>query len=257
MPLTPPLCPLLPAAMRGGLCSSELATTVRRTLLCVATLMAIGACRTDDRAVPEPDSARPMVSESDFQKLQSADTVRGLAVDTLHPPVARQSTGTAPQATRAELAALADVLIIPVTGVEPADLVDTFEEARGTRRHGALDILSPRGTPVVSATEGRLMKLHTSENGGFMVYTADASQRFILLYAHLDRYASGLSEGMRLRRGQRLGYVGTTGNAPPNVPHLHFGIARAADVHQWWKGIPVDPLPLLREPVSGAARLTP
>jgi murein DD-endopeptidase MepM/ murein hydrolase activator NlpD len=101
------------------------------------------------------------------------------------------------------------------------------------------------------------MKLHTSENGGLMVYAADASQRFILLYAHLDRYASGLSEGMRLRQGQRLGYVGTTGNAPPNVPHLHFGIARAADVQEWWKGTAIDPLPLLREPASGAAGLTP
>jgi murein DD-endopeptidase MepM/ murein hydrolase activator NlpD len=198
-----------------------------------------------------------MVSENDFQKLQSADTATGLAVGTLDTPVANPPTGTLPRATRSELAALADALIIPVTGVEPSHLVDTFEEARGTRRHDALDILAPRGTPVVSATNGRLMKLHTSENGGLMVYAADASQRFILLYAHLDRYASGLSEGMRLRQGQRLGYVGTTGNAPPNVPHLHFGIARAADVQEWWKGTAIDPLPLLREPASGAAGLTP
>ncbi len=218
--------------------------------------MTICACRTDNQAVGEPDTARPMVSESDFQKLQFADTVRGLAVDTPVAPVVRPSAGKAPQATRTELAALANELIIPVTGVEPDELVDTFEEARGSRQHEALDILAARGTPVVSAANGRLMKLHTSKNGGLMVYAADASQRFILLYAHLDRYASGLSEGMRLRQGQRLGYVGTTGNAPPNVPHLHFGIARAADVQEWWKGTAIDPLPLLREPASGAARPT-
>jgi murein DD-endopeptidase MepM/ murein hydrolase activator NlpD len=248
---------LLPAAFRGVLYASDVARIVRRVSLSAAAVMAIGACRTDDQAAPEPDSARPMVSESDFQKLQSEDTVRGLALDTLVAPVPLPSTGNVPSATRAELVALADALIIPVTGVEPDELADTFEEARGTRRHEALDILSPRGTPVVSAADGRLMKLHTSENGGLMVYAADASERFILFYAHLDRYASGLSEGMRLRRGQRLGYVGTTGNAPPNVPHLHFGIARAADVREWWKGVPIDPLPLLRKPASGAAGLTP
>jgi murein DD-endopeptidase MepM/ murein hydrolase activator NlpD len=248
---------LLPAAIRGVLCASEMAGIVRRVLLSAAAVMAIVACRTDDQSAPEPDSARPMVSESDFQKLQSADTVRGLAVDTPAAPVVRPTTGKAPQATRAELAALANALIIPVSGVEADELVDTFEEVRGTRSHEALDILSPRGTPVVSASDGRLMKLHTSDNGGLMVYAADASQRFILFYAHLDRYASGLSEGMRLRQGQRLGYVGTTGNAPPNVPHLHFGIARAADVEEWWKGTPIDPLPLLREPASDAARRNP
>ena len=95
------------------------------------------------------------------------------------------------------------------------------------------------------------MTLHTSDFGGLMVYAADESERFVLLYAHLDRYAAGLSAGMPLRRGQVLGYVGTTGNAPPDVPHLHFGIARVADVEEWWKGTPVDPLPLLRDSVAG------
>jgi murein DD-endopeptidase MepM/ murein hydrolase activator NlpD len=86
----------------------------------------------------------------------------------------------------------------------------------------------------------------SSANGGLMVYATDASERFILMYAHLDRYASGLTEGMVLRRGDRLGDVGTTGNAPPNTPHLHFAISRAGTVKEWWKGTPVNPLPLLR-----------
>jgi len=131
--------------------------------------------------------------------------------------------------------------------VSPADLPDTFDEMRGggTRRHDALDIPAPRGTPVLSAASGRVLKLFTSENGGLMIYAADSTERFILMYAHLDRYADGLTDGMPLRRGQVIGYVGTTGNAPPDVPHLHFAIVRAQDVREWWRGTPVDPRPLL------------
>jgi murein DD-endopeptidase MepM/ murein hydrolase activator NlpD len=106
--------------------------------------------------------------------------------------------------------------------------------------------MAPRGTPVVSAAEGRLLRLHTSKAGGLMVYAADSTDQFILMYAHLDRYASGLVEGAPLHKGQVIGYVGTTGNAPPNAPHLHFAIARGEPSVQWWKGVAVDPYPLLK-----------
>lgn len=149
--------------------------------------------------------------------------------------------------TLAELAALRAALVVPVQGVPRDRLVRSFSDARGTRTHHALDIPAPRGTPVLSATGGRLLKLFDSEAGGLMVYAADSSGRFVLLYSHLDAYAPGLTEGMPLRRGQPLGTVGTTGNAPPGVPHLHFGIARTRDVEQWWRGLPVDPYALLRE----------
>jgi murein DD-endopeptidase MepM/ murein hydrolase activator NlpD len=162
-------------------------------------------------------------------------------------------TTAAPRPTAEELAALARELAIPVQGVQPAQLVDSFDEARGgTRRHEAIDILAPRGTPVLSAAGGRLLKLYESKNGGLMVYASDPSERFVLMYAHLDRYAEGLAEGMALQRGQRLGDVGTTGNAPANTPHLHFAITRAANVRDWWKGTPVNPRPLLA-PAPGAA----
>jgi murein DD-endopeptidase MepM/ murein hydrolase activator NlpD len=131
--------------------------------------------------------------------------------------------------------------------VRVEDLLDTFNEMRGNRRHEALDIPAPRGTPVLSATDGRVQRLFTSERGGLMIYASDASERFILMYAHLDRYADHLADGDTLRRGQVIGYVGTTGNAPPNLPHLHFAIARSTDVSRWWEGTPVDPLPLLRQ----------
>jgi murein DD-endopeptidase MepM/ murein hydrolase activator NlpD len=145
-------------------------------------------------------------------------------------------------------ATLAGQLIVPVRGIAAADLRDTYDESRGggTRAHEALDIPAPRGTPVVSAVGGRVLKLFDSKAGGNMVYAADSSERFILMYGHLDSYAPGLAEGQPLARGQVIGTVGTTGNAPPNLPHLHFAIARSDDVKVWWKGEPVNPYPLLR-----------
>jgi murein DD-endopeptidase MepM/ murein hydrolase activator NlpD len=152
-------------------------------------------------------------------------------------------------ATSSGSAATLGGLIVPVRGIETSQLRDTYDEMRGgnTRTHEALDIPAPRGTPVLSATGGRVLKLFDSKAGGKMVYAADSSEHFILMYAHLDSYANGLAEGQPLTRGQVLGAVGTTGNAPPNLPHLHFAIARSNDVKVWWKGMPVNPYPLLRE----------
>jgi hypothetical protein len=143
-------------------------------------------------------------------------------------------------------------LIIPVAGVGPDKVPDTFNEMRGSRRHNASDIPAPRGTPVLSADSGRLVKLHTSVAGGLTIYATDPRGRFIYFYAHLDRYRPGLVEGMPLARGDTIGFVGTTGNAPPNVPHLHFAIARVDSDRKWWTGTPLDPRPLLV--ASGARR---
>jgi murein DD-endopeptidase MepM/ murein hydrolase activator NlpD len=195
-----------------------------------------------DVALPasSSDSIRPAQP-----KAASPATPPGLAADTLTAP-AVTGDSNAVRPTAAELSELAATLIVPVAGVLPKDLLDTFDEPRGTRRHNALDIPAPRGTPVLSATDGRLLRLFTSEAGGLMIYASDPTDRFVLMYAHLDRYADGLRDSMPLRRGDTIGYVGTTGNAPPNVPHLHFGIARTANVARWWTGVPVDPRPLLQ-----------
>ena len=171
------------------------------------------------------------------------DTPRVLRSSAADPP--RPDTSGAPDPRAPELDVLAKSLTIPVAGVKAEDLLDTFDDLRGTRKHEALDIPAPRGTPVLSATDGKLLRLYTSERGGLMIYTADASERFILMYAHLDGYADGMRDGVTLKRGQVIGYVGTTGNAPPNLPHLHFAIARSSDVSKWWQGTPVDPYPLL------------
>jgi hypothetical protein len=151
-------------------------------------------------------------------------------------------------ATPAELAALAARLDVPVQGITRPQLRDTYAEERGGRVHEALDIPAPRGTPVISAADGRVLKLFDSKTGGLMVYAADPSDRFLLLYGHLDRYADGLKDGARLERGQVIGYVGTTGNAPIGTPHLHFAILRGRPAVSWSRGTAVNPYPLLVPP---------
>ena len=120
-----------------------------------------------------------------------------------------------------------------------------FDEVRGTRRHEAIDIMAPRGTPVIAADDGVVKKLFISVPGGMTVYEFDPDQRFCYYYAHLDRYADGLHEGQLLHRGEVLGYVGTTGNAAENAPHLHFAVIRLDAEKRWWKGDYVNPYPLL------------
>ncbi|WP_051241668.1 M23 family metallopeptidase [Azohydromonas australica] len=152
------------------------------------------------------------------------------------------------QAMQADLAVLAERrLLMPVQGVAPAELRDTFGDGRdaGARPHEALDVMAPRGTPVLAVDEGRLVKLFTSVPGGLTIYQFDPSGRYAYYYAHLDRYADGLREGMTLQRGQLVGYVGSTGNANPDAPHLHFAIFRLGPERQWWKGTAVNPYPLL------------
>ena len=133
-------------------------------------------------------------------------------------------------------------LLVPVNGLKASSLHSTFGDPRSpTRAHEALDILAPRGTPVVAATDGKIVKLFTSARGGLTVYQFDAEERYCYYYAHLDSYATDLKEGSVVSRGQTLGYVGTTGNAPPGTPHLHFAINRLGPDKHWWEGEPIDP----------------
>ncbi len=137
---------------------------------------------------------------------------------------------------------------IPVANMKLADLRDTFNQARGTeRRHEATDILAPRGTPVLAVEDGTIKKLFLSKPGGITIYLSDPTEHYIFYYAHLQGYANDLKEGAAVRKGQVIGYVGTTGNAPPNTPHLHFAISLLGPDKKWWKGTPIDPYPFLRE----------
>ena len=136
-------------------------------------------------------------------------------------------------------------LIIPVANVLLGRIPDTFNDARdGRRMHRAVDIMAPKGTPVLSADVGRILKLRQGGAGGITVYAVDPDERFVYYYAHLDRYRKGLAEGQRLQKGDTIGYVGTSGNAPRDTPHLHFQVSRMPPNQHWWEGVAVDPLPL-------------
>ncbi|MEO8537717.1 MAG: M23 family metallopeptidase [Betaproteobacteria bacterium] len=139
-------------------------------------------------------------------------------------------------------------LIVPVQGVVRSALRDTFNDVRGERLHEALDIAAARGTPVLAADDGRVAKLYTSRAGGLTLYQFDPTSKVAYYYAHLDHYAPGVREGVALRRGDVVGYVGTTGNVPPNAPHLHFAIFALADSRQWWRGTAINPFPYLGDP---------
>ena len=142
-----------------------------------------------------------------------------------------------------------DRLTMPVQGVSRDQLHDTFTAARGSdRAHEAIDIMAPRRTPVLAATDGTVAKLFTSKQGGLTIYEFDPSKTFCYYYAHLDAYAADLREGRTIRRGEVIGYVGSTGNASPEAPHLHFAIFRLTPEHQWWKGVAVNPSPILTRP---------
>jgi len=140
----------------------------------------------------------------------------------------------------------AGTLAMPIANIDPRKLESTFHQSRGGREHGALDIMAPRGTPVMAVAEGNVVKLFTSKQGGLTVYQFDDSRSWCYYYAHLDRYREGLKEGVLLRKGEVLGYVGSTGDASPDFPHLHFAVFRLGPEKVWWKGTPIDPLPLFK-----------
>ena len=145
--------------------------------------------------------------------------------------------------------------IVPVPGVAPGELTDSFADARdeGERLHQAIDIMAPVGTPVVAAVPGTIERLYRSGAGGNTIYLRSADRRTIHYYAHLAEYAPGLREGQAVRRGQRLGAVGFTGNADPAAPHLHFAILRTTPDAGWSDpATALNPYPLLRDEGGGA-----
>jgi murein DD-endopeptidase MepM/ murein hydrolase activator NlpD len=138
-------------------------------------------------------------------------------------------------------------LLIPVEGLPRDKLRDNFDEGRFNHKHEALDMMAPRGTKVLAVADGRIAKLFRSVAGGITIYQFDADEKFAFYYAHLDHYAAGLKEGISVKRGEVLGYVGSTGNAPANAPHLHFTIFRLGPDKRWWKGTAVNPYPFLAD----------
>jgi murein DD-endopeptidase MepM/ murein hydrolase activator NlpD len=137
-------------------------------------------------------------------------------------------------------------LLLPVQGVLPVQLVDTYTQSRGAgRSHDAIDIMAARGTPVFAVADGRVVKLFLSKPGGMTIYEFDPEEKIAYYYAHLDGYAPGLVAGKSIKRGEVIGYVGSTGNASPDAPHLHFAIFLLGPEKRWWQGTAINPFALL------------
>jgi murein DD-endopeptidase MepM/ murein hydrolase activator NlpD len=142
---------------------------------------------------------------------------------------------------------------VPVAGVSRSALLDTWGQSRsgGSRAHQAIDIPAPAGTPVVAAASGVVEKLFNSDAGGITLYVRSPDRRTSYYYAHLQRYAPGVREGMRVEQGQPIGFVGDTGNSGAGNHHLHFGVSRMGDGDSWYGGEPLNPYPLLAEREGG------
>jgi len=205
---------------------------------------AASAAGTRSRTLAPPvDTSLPNLSEAVKQPPMTSPLQLPEEARQAKPPAPPNAEG---EAERSIPEAGADHPIIPIAGVLAGQLEDTFHDVRDGHQHEALDIPAARGTPVRAAVEGNVARLFTSKPGGLTVYQFDDAQQYCYYYAHLDRDATGLKEGTLLRMGQVLGFVGTTGDAPQNAPHLHFAVFRLGPEKAWWKGTPVDPLPLLR-----------
>jgi peptidoglycan LD-endopeptidase LytH len=185
----------------------------------------------------------PAVTRPAPQPEVAAQSSAGAATERLLPRRDERTAAAVPPPA----AAATSRLLIPVRGVVAASLVDTYEDARGQgRRHDAIDIMAPRGTPVLAAADGVVMKLFQSDLGGTTLYQLASDGRTIYYYAHLDRYAARVAEGRMLRQGEVLGYVGNTGSAGPGNYHLHFEVSTTEDPARYWGGVPQNPYPLLR-----------
>jgi murein DD-endopeptidase MepM/ murein hydrolase activator NlpD len=189
----------------------------------------------------------------------------GFAVLSITPACSRPvlyypTTEPAPVTTPSESAS-ADVeylalrhIMLPVAGADMAKIDDSFHEPRdGDRVHRAIDILAPRGTPILSADDGKILRMTTNALGGISMYTVDSESRLVYYYAHMDHYNDAMSPGRSIVKGDTLGFVGTTGNAPKDIPHLHFQVMRWPADGKYWNGEPIDPF----EALGGVSRDRP
>ncbi|WP_425478719.1 M23 family metallopeptidase [Pseudoxanthomonas indica] len=189
-----------------------------------------------------PSSARTVVPRTVTER--PADVITRPATQPVSPPapVATQAgagNDTPPPLDNAGL-------LIPVQGKSASDLADTFTDARSQGRlHDAIDIMATAGTPVLAVADGQIEKLFYSERGGITIYQFEPSGKYAYYYAHLQRYADGLAEKQAIKRGQVIGYVGSTGNASAEAPHLHFAIFELGPERRWWEGTAINPYPLL------------
>jgi septal ring factor EnvC (AmiA/AmiB activator) len=215
-----------------------------RTIRLLAPLAAIaaaaGACSRPVMYYPGPDA----VPNGRHTEVVSAGAPAASATNDTE----RDSAAPAADADMASIIEYLRVrhLTIPVAGADMSKVVDSFDAGRdGGRVHHALDILAPRGTPILAADDGRILRMSSNKLGGITMYTVDPANRVVYYYAHMDRYNDAMTPGQIIVRGDTLGYVGTTGNAPKDTPHLHFQIMRWPADGKYWNGEPIDPYELL------------
>jgi murein DD-endopeptidase MepM/ murein hydrolase activator NlpD len=183
-----------------------------------------------------PEAPSPVQPQKNSAQVQPASPVIPSPQNDLSPTISE-----APSQSPARL-------VIPVAGVRPDQLRDTFSESRSEGRvHDAIDIPAARGTAVLAAADGPIVKLFQSERGGTTVYQLSTDGQFVYYYAHLDRYADGLAEGHFAKQGETIAYVGDSGNAGPGNYHLHFSIAEISNPKDFWHGKNINPYPLLRK----------
>ena len=235
----------LPKAQRGGAVRGVLLFLLG--LLTGANLVYYALTRGGSRPDAAPASLPAPAAGSDHAtRAPDAPGVPAPAGE----PARRPTPSAAPVAAAPSIPppiAPGATLPVPVQGVAPAQLQDTFTDARSAgRSHDAIDIMAPAGTPVLAVADGTVEKLFESRLGGTTLYQFNAGRTLAYYYAHLQAYAPGIAEGQALRRGQVIGYVGSTGNASPEAPHLHFAVFVLGPEKQWWKGEAVNPYPLLR-----------
>ena len=221
---------------------TPLAFTVAMSFLMgVVTTIAVYSLRADKLAPDVSEIHASPAAPSDENGTDPTNAKDHVDVTTKEPAAAVPAAPVSPTEAGEIVALRGRELKLPVDGVDRKDLHNTFAESRGSRTHEALDILAPRGTKVRAVEDGRIQKLFTSKAGGLTIYEFDPTQTFAYYYAHLDRYESGLQEGQMVKRGDVIGYVGSSGNASPDAPHLHFAIVRLGPEKQWWKGEPINP----------------
>ncbi len=237
--------------------------TKLRILICVIALVIVALVRlaiTDlgRKGTEAPIAPIPIASPTDLGTTAPAESPVQSPAELPEPTVSpsdlpEESPAVSPAESPSTTTALPPSfvgkikLLIPVAGVRPEQLIDTFDDARSEGRvHDAIDIPAPAGTSVLAAADGRIVKLFQSERGGTTIYQLSGDQKLIFYYAHLSGYANGLAEGNQVRQGDVIAYVGDTGNAGPGNFHLHFSIAIVSDPKRYWDGTNINPYPLLR-----------
>jgi murein DD-endopeptidase MepM/ murein hydrolase activator NlpD len=223
-------------------------TTPRHTIFVLDRSQTSGAVALSSPSQPTPEeSSTPFTLTSPEPSPLASEIIPAPTPTPTPTPAPTPSATTTPvPVTSPPSYTPSSKLIIPVAGVRPEQLQDTFTDARSEGRvHDAIDIIAPMGTPVLAAADGKIVKLFHSDRGGITIYQLDPDNKTIYYYAHLDRYADGIAEGKVVRQGETIAYVGDTGNAGAGNYHLHFSISLVSDPKRYWDGVNINPYPLL------------